>query len=84
MNNRGSNSGYDGGMSIPQRRSPSGAQGRMAWRTKNRYDENDATLYGLVGDLIGTEQHLILHAKNIGAWLNVQGTTVTGIVLLAT
>ena len=51
---------------------------------KNRDDNNDARLKGLVGGLIVTNQCLILHAKNTGARMNVQDTTVTGTVLLAT
>ena len=51
---------------------------------KTRDDAKDATLKGLVGYIMGTNQRLILHAKNIGAWLSIRGTTVTGTVLLAT
>ena len=35
-------------------------------------------------DVNGTNHCLILRAKNIGAWLNVRGTIVTGTVLSAT
>ena len=41
-------------------------------------DANDVKLKGLVRDLDTTKGHIILCAKNTGAWLNVQGTTVTG------
>ena len=51
---------------------------------KNRDDANDAKLKGLVGDIIGTERHLILCVKNTGAWLNVRGILVTGTVFSAT
>ena len=50
---------------------------------KNQEDTNDATLKGLVGYLISTNRRLILRTKNIGAFLNVQGTTVTVTVILA-
>ena len=51
---------------------------------KKKWDDaNDSKLKGLVGDLIVTGGRLNLHAKNIGACMNVQGTTVTGTILLA-
>ena len=51
---------------------------------KNWHDVNGAKLKETVTDLNGTNHFLILRAKNIGDWLNVQGTTVTGTVLVAT
>ena len=45
-------------------------------------DANDATLKGLVGDLIGTNRRVILRAKNTGAWLNICGTPLTGTLFL--
>ena len=47
---------------------------------KKRDGANDATLNGLVGDLLGTKQSLTLRTKNTGAWLSVPGTTVPGTV----
>ena len=38
---------------------------------KNRDDDNDAKLNGLVRDLTGSNRRLILCAKRTGAWLNV-------------
>ena len=38
---------------------------------KNRDDTNYATLKVLVGYLIGTDQRLLLCAKNTGSWMNV-------------
>ena len=51
---------------------------------KNWDDVNDATLKGLVQDLKGTDQLLIITAKNIGALLRVRGNTVAGTVFPAT
>ena len=51
---------------------------------KNRDDVNGDKLKDLVSGLDSVDRRLILHAKNTGAWLNVQGTTVTGTVLGAT
>ena len=51
---------------------------------KNWDDTNDARLKGLVGDLLGFYWHLILRAKNTGAWLNIRCNAVTGTVMLAT
>ena len=51
---------------------------------KNWYDVNDAKLQEIVTNLNGSDHCLILRAKNIGAWLNVQGTTATGTVLSST
>ena len=51
---------------------------------KNWYDVNGTKLKEIVTDLNGTDYCLILRAKNIGAWLNVRGTTVTGTLLAAT
>ena len=45
---------------------------------------NDAKLKDLVSDLDSADQLVILRAKNTGAWLNVQGTMVTGTELAAT
>ena len=53
-------------------------------RQKNRDGANDETLKGLVGNLIGTNQRLLLSEKNTGVWMNVRGTMVTGAVLLDT
>ena len=53
-------------------------------RQKNWDDTNDARLKGLVVDLLGFYWHLILRAKNTGAWLNIRCTAVTGKVMLAT
>ena len=51
---------------------------------KNWYDVNVTKNKEIVTNLNGTDHFLILHAKNIGAWLNVQGTTATVTVLAAT
>ena len=48
---------------------------------KNCDDSNDATLKGLVGDIIGTNQRLILRAKNTCVWVNVRGIKITGTLL---
>ena len=50
---------------------------------KNWYDVNDAKLKEIVTNLNGTDHCLILRTKNIGAWMNVRGTMVTGILLVA-
>ena len=47
-------------------------------------DSNKAKLKGLVKDPEASESHLILYAKKKGSWLNIQGTTVTGILFTAT
>ena len=39
---------------------------------------------GLVSNLKGTNNRLLLHAKSTGPWLRVRGTTVSGTVLSAT
>ena len=49
---------------------------------KNQDDDNDAKLKGLVRDLYSTYFCLILCTENTGGWFNVQGTTVTGTVLV--
>ena len=54
------------------------------YRKKNWDDPNGAKLKGLVRYLDSTNRCLILHAKRTGACINVQDTTVTGIVLTAT
>ena len=51
---------------------------------KNWDDVNDAKLKGLVRNLDTTNRRFILIAKITSAWLNEQGTTVTGTVLAAT
>ena len=51
---------------------------------KNRDDINNAKIKYLVAYRNGTNNRLILCAKNTGAWMNVWGTTVTGKVLAAT
>ena len=52
---------------------------------KKLWDEaNVAKLKGLVDDLKATDLRLILCAKNTGSWMNVRGTMVTGILLVAT
>ena len=48
---------------------------------KNRDDVNNATLKGLVGDLLGNKRKLILWAKNTAAWPSVRVTTVSGTLL---
>ena len=53
-------------------------------KKKNWYDVNGAKLKETVTDLNRTNHFLILWAKNIGAWLNARGATVTGTVLAAT
>ena len=50
---------------------------------KNRGGSKNDTLKGLVGDIIGTNWRLIIRTKNTCAWLNICGTTVTGIVCSA-
>ena len=44
---------------------------------KNWDEANKTTLKNLVRDLKGTDQRLIIRAKNTGAWLSVRGTTVS-------
>ena len=51
---------------------------------KNWDDTNDAKLKVFVGYLNTTHRRLIIHSKRTGAWLNIQGTKVTGTVLPAT
>ena len=46
-------------------------------RQKNQDYTNNTTLNSLVGDHLGTDQSLILRAKNTGAWLNIHVTTVS-------
>ena len=48
---------------------------------KNQYDANEATLKGLVGDLLGIDRHLILQAKNTGSWMSIRNTMVSGTLL---
>ena len=50
---------------------------------KNRYDKNNVKLKGLVWYLISTDRRLIPRARNTGACMNFQGTTVTSAVFLA-
>ena len=50
---------------------------------KVRDDTNHAKLKGLVNDLKAPYRHQIISAKHKGFLLNVQGTTVTCIVLAA-
>ena len=50
---------------------------------KIRDDANDDKLKGLVEDLGEYDLCLILHAKNTGSCLNLQGTTVKSTVLVA-
>ena len=57
----------------------SGKKGLM----KKRYDVNVTKLKEIVTNLNGNDHFLILRAKNIGAWMNVRGTTVTVTVLAA-
>ena len=45
---------------------------------------NGAKLKEMVSDFEVTYRHLILRAKNTGAWLNMQGTTVIGPALAST
>ena len=47
-------------------------------------DNNDSKLKDLITDLDSSDWRIILCTKNTGAWLNVQGNTVTGTVLVAT
>ena len=56
-----------------------GVTGRKIW--DNAIDDK---LKNLVGYLICTDWCLLLHDKNKGVYLNVQGNIVTGTVLLAT
>ena len=51
---------------------------------KNWYDVNGTKIKEIVTNLNRTDHCLILRAKNIGAWMNVRGTTVTGTLLAAT
>ena len=51
---------------------------------KNRYIANDAKPHGITSSQGATEKHLFLHAKQMGAWLSIWGTMVTGTVLTAT
>ena len=50
---------------------------------KIRDDSNNAKTRGLVKNLESPELRLILLAKHTGSWLTVQGTTVTGTLLVA-
>ena len=50
---------------------------------KNWDEANKTTLKNLVRDLKGTDQRLIIRAKNTGAWLSVHSTTVSGTVFSA-
>ena len=75
---------HDRGRHVFQCQSPSSAQGRNAWRTENRDDVNDYKLKEIVLELDEPNNHLILCAKNRGAWMNVRGATVTKAVLVAT
>ena len=52
-------------------------------RQKNRAEVNDATLKGLFRDLIVNDRSIILRDKNIGDWICVRGTTVSGTLLSA-
>ena len=59
--------------------------------SEERYDRKKAReaayksrLKCLVSDIKGTDKHLLLHAKIIGAWLSVRVTTVSGTVKSAT
>ena len=51
---------------------------------KNHDDVNNTTLNGLVVDLLGTDRCIILQANNMGAWMSIHDTTVSGTVLLDT
>ena len=51
---------------------------------KNCYDVNGTKIKEIVTNLNGNDHCLILRAKNIVTWLNVQDTTVTGTLLAAT
>ena len=77
-------SSRDKGRWIIHRRSPSFAQGRKALWKKIWDVVNSTKLKRLVKDLEASDLPLILHAKNTGSWLTVQGTTVTGTVLVST
>ena len=54
------------------------------YRQKDQEVANKTKLKGLVQDLKGTDRHLILWAKNTGAWLSVRCTIVSGTVFSAT
>ena len=45
---------------------------------------NDKKLHGIVSDQGAFEKRHLLRAKHMGAWLIIQGLTVTGTVLAAT
>ena len=51
---------------------------------KDREAAYKTKLNGLVHNLKVTDWHLILRAKNTGAWLSIRGNTVSGAVLTAT
>ena len=51
---------------------------------KNRYDVNGNKIEEIVTNLNGTDNCLIVRAKNIGAWMNIWGATVNVTVLTAT
>ena len=53
-------------------------------RKKDREAANKTKLKGLVRDLKGTGNHLILRDRITGAWLSVCGNTVPGTVFSAT
>ena len=49
---------------------------------QQKWDEiNDTKIKELVAELDESNHSLILHSKNTGAWMNVQGTMVVGTVL---
>ena len=51
---------------------------------KIRDDSKNSKLKGLVKELKTPDHRLILHAKNTGSWLNIQGNTLTVTVIAAT
>ena len=52
-------------------------------RKKYRDDANDAKLSGIVNPQGNLEKRLFLRTKNLGSWMSVRGTAVTGVVLAA-
>ena len=51
---------------------------------KDREVANETKLKGLIRDLKGTENRLIIQAKSTYTWLSARGTTVSGTLLSAT
>ena len=76
--------GVTGEGSISKHRSPSGAQGRKAWRKENSGWCQRAKIKDLVTDLGSDNWHLIICAKITGTWLKMWDTMVTGTVFVAT